>query len=136
MRGQGWEARLAQALEAARARPYQLGVSDCFWLACAAREALTGENRWSEFAGTYRTKAQARRLIARYGASFDAAFSVFFGGEPVPVAQARRGDILKFVDDAGEAHLGVCAGAEVAVYSASGVVFVPRKVCACAWRVG
>jgi hypothetical protein len=136
MRAQGWEARLAQALEAARARPYRLGESDCFWLACSAVQALTGVDRWPEFSGQYRTKGQARRLIARFGSSFDAAFSWFFGGEPLPVAQARRGDVLKFVDDAGEAHLGICVGPHAAVYGPKGLMFVPRSACACAWRVG
>lgn len=136
MRLEGWEARLAGVLEATRGRPYRLGESDCFRLACEVQAALTGVDRLPEFSGRYRTKGQAKRLIARYGASFDAAFSWFFGVAPVAVPQARRGDVVKFVDDAGEAHLGVCVGAEVAVYGPAGLVFVPRAACALAWRIG
>jgi hypothetical protein len=135
MRLEGWEARLAAVLEATRARPYRLGESDCFRLACEAVEALTGRTRWGQFSGLYRTKGQAKRLIAKFGTSFDAAFSWFFEGDPAPVAQARRGDVVKFVDDAGEAHLGVCVGAEVAVYGPAGLVFVPRSACAHCWRI-
>lgn len=136
MRLEGWEGRLAAALEAVRARPYRIGESDCFRLACAVLEALTGTQRWPEFAGRYRTKGQARRLLWQHGGSFDAAFSWFFGADPVPGAQARRGDVVKFVDERGEAHLGVCVGADVAVYGEAGLVFVPRRSCGHAWRVG
>lgn len=136
MRQQGWEARLAQVIEAARHARYELGVHDCFRVACAAIEALTGEDRWPVFAGRYATKRQALRLIAQYGRDFDAAFTWFFGALPLDVKLARSGDILKFVDSAGEAHLGVLVDSKVAVLGEEGLAFVPRAACACCWRVG
>jgi len=136
MRLEGWEARLAAVLEAARGRRYVLGEHDCFRLACQVVEALTGVDRWPEFGGWYRTKREALALIALHGSSFESAFSWFFGGPSVAVGLARAGDIAKFVDAAGEAHLGVVIDASVAVLGPEGLAFVPRSACACAWRVG
>lgn len=136
MRLEGWEARLAAVIETARQEPYVLGVHDCFKVACMTVEALTGVDRWPEFAGRYRTKREALALLARYGSSFDTAFSWFFEGDPFDMKFAHRGDIAKFVDPSGEAHLGVVVGLEVAVLGEKGLAFLPRTACVHAWRVG
>lgn len=133
-RVQGWEARLAGVLERARGRPYVLGESDCFRMACEAVEALTGLDPWPEFAGRYATRREALALIAQWGPSFDIAFSKFFGVEPSPMGHARRGDVVKFVQ--GDAHLGVCNGASVAVVTEPGLLFVRLSDCELAWRIG
>lgn len=133
---QGWESRLAALIEDARAKPYKLGEHDCFRMACAAVEALTGVDRWPQWSG-YRTRREALRLLASKGhRSFDEAFSWLFGEQPAPMAMARRGDICKLVDDRGEAHLGVCTGSGIAVLVETGLSFIPRTACAHCWRVG
>ena len=134
MRTPGWEGRLAQVIEAARTAPYQLGVHDCFRFACAAIEAVTGRDRWPEFAG-YVTKRDALALIARHGSHFEAAFDWFFGRTREPWQHARRGDILALATPDGEKHLGVCNGSEVAFLSERGLVFVPISCCLCSWSV-
>jgi hypothetical protein len=136
MRVDGWEGRLQRVLEAARTAPYVLGHHDCFRVACAAVEALTGINRWPEFSGRYRTKAEARRLMASYGRSFDEVFGRIFDCEGVDPKLARNGDVVKYTDPEGEAHLGVCVGSHVAVLGESGLLFVPREDCGPCWRVG
>src|SRR6266508_3556525 len=73
----GWEDRLAEAIAAARAKPYVLGEHDCFRLACAVVRALTGEDRWPQWRGRYASKREALRLIAEAGRDFTAAFSAF-----------------------------------------------------------
>lgn len=132
----GWEARLHAVVEDARRRPYALGVHDCFRVACEAMRALTGVDRWSLFAGRYATRREALRLIGRHGRSVDEAGSWLFGGPVRPAAEARRGDVVKFVDAAGEAHLGVCLGAKAAVLGEAGLGFVPLGACAGCWRIG
>src|SRR5690242_15369669 len=107
MRLEGWESRLHAVLEAAREKPYVLGEHDCFRVACRVVEALTGEDRWPEFDGKYSTTRDAKRLLARHGASFEAAFDWFFGVPAVSPRQARRGDILAVQTSDGEKHLGV-----------------------------
>lgn len=136
-RREGWERRLQDVVQAAQGQPYRLGEHDCFRFACAAVEALTGEDRWAEWAGRYITRHRALRLLHEYGGGgFTEAFNKFFGAEPVVRGLARRGDVLEYVDAAGEQHLGVCIGAEVAVLGEAGLAFVKLSQCRHAWRVG
>jgi len=127
---------LNAVIDAARARPYVLGVHDCFRLACAVMEALTGVDRWPEFSG-YKTKREALAKLARYGHSFEAAGDWFFGAPRLPVAQAQRGDIVAARDPLGEKHLGVCVGARVCLLLEAGLVMVAldSPLLLCAWRV-
>lgn len=138
MRREGWEARLEAALEAARARPYKLGVHDCFRVACQAVEALTGTDRWPEFAGKYSDERSARRLIAAHGRTFEAAFDWFFGAPSMPVWKARAGDIVAIQTPDGEKHLGVVMLDHVraALLGPHGLVELPVSTCLCVWRVG
>jgi hypothetical protein len=141
----GWEERLAAVVELARHRPYALGESDCFRLACDSVQALTGADLWSHWAGRYHTRREALRLIAHYvdadkpgrsaAALFTAAASKMFGCEPSPSLTARRGDVLEYHDGV-EPHLGVFLGARVAVMREQGLAFVPLAACKHAWRIG
>ena len=133
----GWEARLAAVIEEARYTPYELGTHDCFRVACRAVEALTGVDLWSEWAGRYRTRREALRLIVEYGGDFDGAASRLFRVAAAAPALASRGDILKYVDPGTrEPHLGVCFGRDAAVLGESGLLFVPVSACAACWKVG
>lgn len=137
MRLEGWESRLAAVIEAARHERYELGRHDCFRVVCRGVQALTGIDLWAPWAGTYRTRAQSLRRIAEYGGgSFDAAFSRLFGVEPVDRALARRGDVVKYVDQEGVPHLGLCNGASVAVLAEEGLTFMELSACSSCWRIG
>lgn len=135
-RVEGWERRLAAVLEEARRKPYELGRHDCFRLACAAIEALTDADRWPEFEGRYASRAEALRLLARHGRSFEAAFDWFFGSPHVSTKLARRGDICALATPDGEKHLGVATGSHVAFLAEDGLLDVPLSKCLCCWRVG
>ena len=132
-----WPERLATAVEAARGKPYVLGENDCLRLACAAVEALTGEDFWPRFAG-YKTHRQALVTIARIAPSLGEAVTATLGVPPIRVFGAWRGDIMLFRDDRGEDHLGVALGRNVLVMAAEGSLHIgldhPGLVCA--WRVG
>lgn len=132
---EGWDKRLAQVIESARDKPYQLGEHDCFRVTCQTVEALTGVNRWPDFAG-YKTVRDALALIARHGPTFERAFDRFFGSPNVDVRCARRGDIVAVAAADGQKHLGVCLGSQSAVLQSTGLQFVPTMTCLCAWRVG
>jgi len=132
----GWESRLAALIETARSEPYELGRHDCFRLACASIEALTGIDHWPRWAGRYGTRRDALKLIAEFHREgFTAAASKLFGREPVAPLLARRGDIVELVQ-AGEQHLGVAVGAEAAVLGEAGLAFIPLSECAHCWRIG
>lgn len=135
MRLEGWESRLWALVEDARAKPYVLGEHDCFRFACRVIEALTGTDRWPEFAG-YRTKREALRKLAHFGSSFESAGDWFFCSANVSPKLARRGDIACVETEDGEKHLGVCLGRDTAVLAPDGLLMIPILVCRCAWRVG
>ena len=156
-RKEGWELRLADSIEAARAKPYVLGEHDCLRVALGAVEAITGVEMWSRFAGKYSSRREALRLFLDrsrwsefYGGEipkekeceaqgatltiFETVFSILFGTLPIDARLARKGDVVKYVDR--EEHLGVCVGAQVAVLKDDGLSFVPRSKCSLCWRIG
>lgn len=132
---QGWEGRMAAVLDAARVAIYALGQQDCFRLACASLEALTGVDRWPEFAGRYRTTREALKVILEHGATYTEAMTWFFGCEPEAMAWARRGDIAEFVDESGVSYLGIVVGSHVAMLGDQGLVQVKRSACRHFWRI-
>ena len=138
---EGWESRLDAVIEQARHEPYEIGRHDCFRVACAVIEALTGVDRWPEFRG-YRTKREALARIARHGSSFETAGDWFFGAGRIPVSSASRGDIVALKTPDGGKHLGVCVDHRVAFLSETGLIFIPITdavspiTMLCAWRVG
>lgn len=135
-RESGWEARLFDVIEDARSRPYALGEHDCFRVACKAVHALTLEDHWPAFAGRYRNRREALRVMAAYGASFEAFVDAVFGAPRVGVRLARRGDLVALQTADGEKHLGVELGGQVACLGEHGLLYVPTLTCLCAWRIG
>ena len=133
----GWEDRLVAVISAARDEPYCLGKHDCFRLACSTVQALTGQDLWTPWAGSYSSKRAALRLIAEFHAEgFTAAASKFFCSEPEPMPMGRRGDICEYVDGEGEQHLGVVLGVFVALMNPAGLDYLPRELAAHCWRIG
>lgn len=137
MRREGWESRLAAAIDAASAKPYVLGENDCLRMACAAVGALTGVDYWPRFAG-YKTRRQAMVTIAKIAPSLGEAVTRTLGVLPRPVRSALRGDIALYRDQRGEDHLGVCIGPEITLTSDDGIITVPiiDERLICAWRIG
>lgn len=135
MRLEGWEQRLAELVEWARSREYVLGEHDCFRFACEVIKALTGEDRWPEFAG-YRTRREAMAKLAQYGSNFEDAGDWFFRRPRVEKQWAQRGDVVAFMTVDGEKHLGICLGADCCGLTDKGLVFFPTSQATCAWRVG
>ena len=130
-----WEARFNDVVAQFLApKPYQLGVHDCFRMACAVVEALTGEDRWPSFSG-YTTKREALLKVAQYGSSWEAAGDFFFG-ERIHINYARKGDIATYVDVMKEKHLTVVLGSELLALGKDGPATLPRRQATCVWRVG
>lgn len=136
-RREGWERRLNAVLDAARARPYVLGISDCLRVACEVVDALTGTDFWPHFSG-YRSKRGALLTIARVAPSLGEAVTATLGVPPARVFAAWRGDLVLFRDDQGEDHLGVSIGPQVALTAPEGWLLIPlsHPGLLCSWRVG
>lgn len=117
-----WPERLAEQVAAAQAKPYVIGVHDCLRFSCQCIFAMTGVDLWPQFAG-YTTRREAVAVLAKHGATLEAAAASVMGVQPAPVLSARRGDVVTFRDRYGE-HLGVCVGTHVAVLGHAGLLFV------------
>ena len=135
-RVEGWEERLDAVIADALVRPYVLGEHDCFRMACEVMEVVIGVDRWEEFAGKYKTRRQAERLLAVHGSTFEEAGDWFFKTPHVPPAQARRGDICCVETEDKVKHLGICIGKHTALLGPDGLVFLPTLGLRCAWRIG
>lgn len=132
----GWEGRFWDTIHGAEGKPYVLGEHDCFKLTCDVVKALTGVDLWSPWKGRYSTERQALKLIAQYGGSFNGAFTKLFNTSVVDPSMARRGDVLRFDDDNGTPHLGVCVGSTVCLLAEKGLTRVERADCIACWRIG
>jgi hypothetical protein len=132
-----WPERLAEVVASAQDRPYVLGWWDCLRFCCAAIDAMTGTDLWPRFAG-YKTKRQALVTIARIAPSLGDAVSIVLAREPIVPMQAGRGDVVLYVDNDGESHLGLCLGSKVGVLAPDGLLQLPLDHAGLrhAWRVG
>lgn len=129
---EGWEARLAEEIEAARGKPFVWGQHDCATWAFDVRRALTGQDAAAAWRGRYSSaKGAVRtlRLVLRAASHAEAATAIL--GPPLahPLS-AQRGDIV-LADDA----FGVCAGADCAFLAPEGFAFRPITEIDLAWRV-
>jgi hypothetical protein len=135
-RKQDWPEQLAVQIAGAQALPYQIGQHDCLRFTCRVIEAMTGVDFWQQFGG-YTSLREAQDKITSIAPTLKEAVCKVLGGEPQPVVQARRGDVVLFTDGYGQ-HLGICTGARVAVLQRHGLAMLPINNVGmiCAVRVG
>lgn len=136
MRLEGWDARLNSLIESARPKVLEFGTWDCFKLTCAVIEALTGVDRWPEFA--YRTRREAIAKLRKHG-DFLPAFDWFFGSPHTHWKHARRGDIACGTESGRSIWrpFGVVVGADIVFLGKKrGITFAPINAATCVWRVG
>lgn len=130
----GWERRLAEAIAAARERPFRWGRHDCATFAFDLRRAIAGGHDVAAlWRGRYTTARGAVRVMRRLGwSSLEAAGRDLLGEHLASVHLAQRGDLVLANTGLG---FGVCLGARAAGIAPSGLVLVPITACALAWRV-
>jgi hypothetical protein len=131
MRQDGWEVRLADAVDAVRNAPFQWGQHDCATWAADVRLALTGQDAAAAWRGRYKSERGALRAMRRMGFSTLEAGVTGLLGAPLPTPLlAQRGDVVLH----GEA-LGVCIGATGLFLGPDGLTELPIAACRLAWRV-
>lgn len=135
-----WPSRLEAVVDAARKVKFSYGTSgnDCCRFPADAVAAVTGVDHMAPFRG-YRSKLGALRAIRRYGGGGLGEalerWSRETGVEQVPLALARRGDVVVHETPEGPA-LGICLGARfAAVKEPEGLVFFPMSAATAVWRV-
>lgn len=136
-----WEARLGAFIETNRHREFAWGEWDCILFACAAVEAMTGEDPAATYRGRYSDATGARAALRELGKgtllkTVDAEF------QRKKVGYAGRGDLI-WRDGA----VGVCMGGaalfvgEARLARTEGVarqaayISVPRPLWQKAWAV-
>ena len=135
MRLRGWEAILADQIEAARERPFSWGEHDCATFAFNVRAAITGVDDAAIWRGRYKTELGGARFMKRNGwATLEQGANEVLGPALPAVLLAQRGDIVLTISTNGQS-LGVCCGGKAAFVDQDGLKFWPLKDCARAWRV-
>ena len=113
---------LADAMHELRREPFAYGSHDCCLFAANVLQRLTGVDFMPEFRGRYQSPRAAVQLIRAHGGLRNILRQKF--GAPVPVQQARRGDVVVVHKQT----LGICLGARAAIPAKPrGVVFVPMS---------
>jgi len=130
----GWERRLAEAIAAARDRPFRWGRHDCATFAFDLRRDIAGGYDVAAlWRGRYTTARGAVRVMRRLGwQTLEAAGRDLLGEPLASVHLAQRGDLV--LADTG-LGFGVCLGAKAAGIAPEGLILVPLSSCALAWRV-
>lgn len=134
VRLEGWEVRLFDAVEAARARPFEWGHHDCAtWAFDVRRSLVGGDDLAGLWRGRYRTALGAQRVMRKLGWSDIEAMGRSLLGDPLAsVLMAQRGDMLL---SGADPAFGVCVGARGAFVGPDGLAFVPLGQCLMAWSV-
>jgi hypothetical protein len=129
MRRPDWLERLEAYIAGRMGEPFTWGHHDCCRFAAGAVEAVTGDNPMQAY--DYRDERAALRLIRSAG-SLDALVNRALG-EPIPAAQAQRGDVVMADLERG-ATVGVCLGIFSAFPAEVGLTHRPTLYCRAAWR--
>lgn len=128
MRRRDWPERLAEAIQAGEGRTF----SDTYYCATFAADcvlAMTDADPLARWRGL--TETEARAAIEPKTLR-DVLIEVF--GEPVHIAQARRGDVI-VRDNDGSPAIGICAGQQSYFVSDDGLAHYPTLEQVEAFRV-
>lgn len=131
MRPADWLDRLYALIAEQRDTPQVWGQWDCCQMVGAAVLAMTGEDKRQLFA-PYASEREALEIIAGFGSLPDLLTSTF--GDPIPVAAAKRGDVVCFTSWESPA-CGICLGLQAAVVGPLGMQFHRTLDASSAWRV-
>ena len=135
MRRHDWPERLVETISAARTKTFRWGRHDCALFACDCIQAMTGADPAKRFRGAYRTPGGALRALKRLErvTGLEALADRVLGPQ-IPVARARRGDLVLAERGDGPA-LGVVTGSQAAFLGPEGLEMLPLAETSTAWRV-
>lgn len=130
-----WPERLHKEIEKARHKPFRWGRNDCCTFACNCVKAMTGEDPMAEFRRHYKDGVSAREALKTIGSGslYHTARRKF--GNPIPVAQAHRGDLALAMTQNGPT-LFVILGEKMVGPGEDGLEHIPTLDADRAFRVG
>jgi len=129
-----WPERLSQFLIDNNDRPFEWGDFDCSQFAIHAEIAITGDSRFWDYKGGYKTKRGAFGKLKRGGFNnvWQLVDSRLERLDNVKLAQ--RGDVIGHRTGDGES-LGICIGKKYAASGSNGIVYASLDEAVCAWRM-
>jgi len=139
-----WRVCLSEAVRARRNQEFSYGSHDCCLAAAACVEAMTGTDLMKTFRGRYKSAAGASRLLrsAGKGTLLKTLISLVpvHGGKRIPVALARKGDLVVTKKALHDASKGQAAGIwldNTAIFPGeTGWVHLPRTDLVAAFNIG
>ena len=97
-----------QTIQSELVKPYEYGVADCFMMACAVVDAVSGTNYSETYLGRYTSLIGAQKALRKEGHKSLVGFWAELL-EPISPSLAQYGDIA-VVDINGVEHCAVCFG--------------------------
>lgn len=134
MRVNDWQSKLYNGIQARQTRTFAWGEHDCLLFAADMVFEMTGVDHATTLRGTYSDAAGAVAAIQQLTGCTDAAAVVDLYSRRVPVAFARRGDLVARIEN-GRSVIGVCAGGGCYFAGPLGLVCHTLSACVIAWRV-
>lgn len=136
-RRNNWPALLALFVEEKRATPFDWATNNCAFFACDWLAILIGVDPARPWRPEVDSALTAARVLASLGGLEAIAAQAFtaHGWPEIPVALARRGDVVAMDAEGGPA-LGVCLGASCIFASPTGLDHRPTLTARRAWRIG
>lgn len=129
-----WEENLARYIAGHRGAAHKWGELDCLLFVAGSIEAITGFDPAKIHRGEYSTELGATRYLKRLGYTNPQAY-LDDHFPTVPLAQARRGDVIL-----AEGSAGVCIGAVALLVGEenekSGLIRAPFSEWQAAWKIG
>lgn len=130
VRQQGWESKLAKAVDAARTRRFKWGRHDCSLFSLQCLDAMCGTSTLKEWKGLYKNEKEAYELLESKG-GYDAIYQGY-GLVPASPAYAMRGDVAYIGK---EKAIGVVIGEYVATTGLKGIELVSITQIEKVWSV-
>lgn len=139
-RAEDWPQRLNEIIAQYSTQRFEWGKSDCGTLACDVVRAIIGVDLYSEFAGSYNSEREFRKLLVRnrcesIGDLF-AKSAKKYKIKPAQSMRINRGDITVYSDPYNGESLGVCVGHQSMHHFDIGLIAIPISSCTQAWSVG
>lgn len=135
IRRRDWDRLLADEIAASLHRPFEWHDNDCCSFAARCVQAVTGQDFFSLFSGSYTNARQAARVVKANGGLLDIFDKLL--GKRLPALTAQRGDILltNMMSPHGEL-IAVCAGQFGFAPGPVQLTKCPQKVWLACWRIG
>lgn len=130
VRKEGWESRLAEAIEKARDKRFKWGNHDCSLLSLQCIDAICMTDTLADWQGKYSSEEEAYALLESKG-GYDVIYQSY-GLQKKGAAYAMRGDVAYIGK---EKAIGVVMGEDVITTGLKGIEVVPILMVETVWSV-